>query len=522
MSRALDWPFSDRCQICVSIARHDLEGFGAALTGIDGADLVEIRLDALDDPASLTEDDLRILSKSSSVPVGFTLRPTWEGGGFDGEESEREHLLAAAARSGAAFVDVELDAEWAAELLETAPCAVIVSHHWSEPCPADLGERIEQLHRLAPAVAKLVAPADRPDQAEPLLEAGRILDERGQPAACFCMDEAGSASRLLAVGYGAALVYAARDDDEAVAPGQWPVGRLVGVLKVPEWPRGARFCGLVGDPIVHSLSPAIFNAAFRDFDTELAYVPIPGSDLESSLELATSAGFRGLSVTMPFKEEAARACTELDPLAALIGAVNTLVAEADGWHGFNTDASAVVEALSASIDLAGAEVAVVGAGGAARAAVAAIAEAGGRVTVTGRTAGRAEVVAALAAAQAAPVDRLKEARFDVVINATPVGMEGTATQGETPFPPDWLGGTEVVFDMVYRPRRTALLAAAEQRGCTTIDGLEMFVRQAAAQYRLWTGDGSDAPLAVIRATAERVLSEDSGAQTDPGGGTSGV
>ena len=512
MSRAPAWPFAGRSRVCVSVARADLEGVGAALNAVRGADLVEVRLDALDDPAGLDEHALRELIEASHVPLGFTLRPAWEGGGFTGPEDERRRLIDTAAHSGATFVDIELDAEWCRDFLDDAPCAVIASHHWDEARPADLRARVEQLDDLSPSVAKLVAVADDPADALPLLDAGKALAERGQPAACFSMGEAGAASRLLSIGDGAALVYAAIDSDEPVAPGQWPVGRLVRELRVPEWPPGAGFCGLVGDPIIHSLSPAIFNAAFRAFGFPLVYAPMPGAALGGSLEVAAAREFRGLSVTMPFKEEAARSCARLDPIAASIGAVNTLVAEADGWHGFNTDGAAVVESLAAAIDVTGADVAIVGAGGAARAAAVALVDAGSNVDVLNRSPEKAAAVAALAKASSGDLGELTKKGYDAIINATPVGMAGICAEGETPFPPDWLEGTETVFDMVYRPRRTALLVAAERAGCATIEGLEMFVRQAAAQYRLWTGDESDEPLQVIRAAAASALLEDESVQ----------
>jgi shikimate dehydrogenase len=209
---------------------------------------------------------------------------------------------------------------------------------------------------------------------------------------------------------------------------------------------------------------------------------------------------------MPFKEVAAVCCASLDPLAAAIGAVNTLVRETDGWHGFNTDAGAVLGALSSVTDLAGARIAIVGAGGAARAAAFALRAEGADLTLCSRTRSRADDLAGQVGARSASIDILEAEHHDVVINATPVGM-GLRGGDEpvTPFRVEWLRGDEIVFDFVYRPRETPLLVAARERGCRTIEGLEMFVRQAAEQYRLWTGADSAQPLDIMWRAAEKAL-----------------
>lgn len=504
------WPW-ERTRICVSLAAPDPDSLRAALRRAGDAHLVEVRLDALERAGELTEEELRELAGAGPVPVGFTCRPVWEGGGFHGEEPERRRLLHRAAAAGAAFVDVEHQASWAAELVEASPVPVVLSHHWEDPRPADLEARAREMAGSRPALVKLVAPAVTPDDALQLLREGRRLVEAGQPATAFCMGEAGRASRVLAASYGAGLTYAALPGDEPVAPGQWTVDELQETLRLSHWRAGTVACGLVGDPIGHSLSPAIFNAAFGAADRDLGYVPIVSPELGPALELAEGWGFRGLSVTMPFKAEAARRCRGLEPLAEAIGAVNTLVASPEGWLGHNTDAAAVIEALGGRLELEGARVALLGAGGAARAAAVALARAGAGVTVLNRTVERAEALAAEVGGRHGPVEVLREGLsrgFDAVVHATPVGMAGTGTEGETPFPCEWLRGDEVVFDMVYRPLATPLLREAERRGCRTVDGLEMFLAQAAAQYRLWTGETEEVPLATMRETARAALGQD--------------
>ena len=215
-----------------------------------------------------------------------------------------------------------------------------------------------------------------------------------------------------------------------------------------------------------------------------------------------------MSVTMPFKEEIASRSTRRDELVTATGAANTVVFEDDGLAAYNTDGGAIVAALAAIRSVETARIAVVGAGGAARAGAVALVSAGASVTILNRTEARARQAAELAGASSAGLEQLEGGGFDIVINATPVGMQGTPMADSTPFPPEWLSGREVVFDMVYRPRNTPLLRHAAKRGCTTIEGLEMFVRQAAAQYRLLTDDPDVEPLDTMRAVVERLLVDD--------------
>ena len=503
------WPYGDRPRICVSLAAPDADGLHGRLEALDGADLIEVRLDALR-PDLLTVETLPALvvdlRSASPLPVGVTLRPTWQGGAYDGPEDARRLLLAAAAGSGAAFVDVELEAAWIHDFVAGAPCPLIASHHW-EGVAEDLDATVDRARRLAPAVVKLVATADSPGDAAPLLAAGMDLVEAGQAAACFCMGRAGRSSRLLSVARGGALIYAATETGQEVAPGQWSLRQLVDELHLPEWAPRVEPCGLIGDPIGHSLSPALFNAAFRSAGLDMAYIPVEGADLDDVLDLLAAADFRGVSVTMPFKRAMASRSGEQDAMVEATGAANTVLF-GDPWSAHNTDGPAVVEALAAERPLDGARVAIVGAGGAAAAAAHALAAAGAGVTILNRSVERARELAEACGGRAGGVAELAEGEFDVVINATPVGMLGTGSEGETPFSVDGLGGGELVLDMVYRPRRTRLLREAAERGCCVVEGLEMFLRQAAAQYRLLTGGSGDEPLAAMRAVAEEFLRED--------------
>lgn len=277
-------------------------------------------------------------------------------------------------------------------------------------------------------------------------------------------------------------------------------------------PTGAtRVAAVIGDPVRHSRSPVIMNAAFAAADLDWIYVAFEVGDgrVPDALAGMRALGIEGLSVTMPHKAAAAAAVDECSEDARLLGAVNCVVNRHGVLTGHNTDGAGFLAALAGQVGVVpeGLACAVVGAGGAARSVVQALARAGAsEVTVVNRTAGRAEAAADLAGRAGrvvAPADAaqvLSEAVL--VINATSVGM-GEGPGGAVPFDPAVLHPGQWVVDLVYEPLRTPLLVAAEARGATAVDGLGMLVGQAAVAFELWTG--TPAPVAVMATAARATL-----------------
>jgi shikimate dehydrogenase len=263
-----------------------------------------------------------------------------------------------------------------------------------------------------------------------------------------------------------------------------------------------RVVGIIGDPVTHSRSPAIHNAAFAALGLDFVFValPVPAGEGTAAVRAAATLGLAGLSVTMPHKDAAARACDELTPAAAALNAVNAVVRRDDrSLLGASTDGEGLVRALvDEDVTPAAQRVLVLGAGGAARAIVAALGDHGADVAVAARRADAARAAAALAPG-AHPVAMAEVAEWvpdaGVVVNATPLGMNGEPP----PFPPDRLHAGQLVLDTVYHPAETPLLAAARAQGARAANGLGMLVHQAALAFELWTGH--DAPLDVMRAAA---------------------
>lgn len=264
-----------------------------------------------------------------------------------------------------------------------------------------------------------------------------------------------------------------------------------------------RVAGVIGDPVRHSLSPAIHNAAFRALGLDWVYAafPVPAGSGPQAVEAMRTLGLAGLSVTMPHKPEVIPALDELSPAALALGAVNTVFRRGTALVGDNTDGAGFIDALrfDEGFDPAGTRCVVIGAGGAARAVILALAQAGaGDVAVVNRTPAHGARAAKLAGPRGRPGTPDDLLRAELVVNATPLGMAGVHPDA-VPVDIDFLRSDQVVVDLVYKPARTPLLKAARQRGAVPVNGLGTLIHQAAHAFRLWTG--ADPPLEAMSAAA---------------------
>jgi shikimate dehydrogenase len=259
--------------------------------------------------------------------------------------------------------------------------------------------------------------------------------------------------------------------------------------------------GILGRPVAHSLSPAMHNAAFRELSLNAVYVAFPVADLIQAVAGLRGLQIQGASVTIPLKEEIIPLLDELDPQAAKMGAVNTVVNRDGRLMGYNTDWLGALRALEEKTDLAGKRVLILGAGGASRAIAFGIMEKGGQVAITDVDRDRALALSRQIWVEVVAPDYLSQYPADILINATPVGMEPKT--GDIPIDPDLLGRFQVVMDIIYKPLETRLFKEAKSRGCQVIDGLRMLIHQATEQFTLWTG--RPAPLEVMARAAYDAL-----------------
>jgi len=246
-----------------------------------------------------------------------------------------------------------------------------------------------------------------------------------------------------------------------------------------------RRAAVLGSPIKHSLSPLMLNTAFRRETVNAVFLALQTNKLTDLLTLVREVPISGLAVTMPLKEEILAHLEKTDPLSEKVGACNTVVRSQDGkLYGFNTDVAAVVRPLERRLQLKGAKILVMGAGGAARAAVFGLKDKGAEVFVMNRTPEAAQKLARQAKAKSIKREQLAKTAFDVIINATPSGMQGVK-------PASILDAKEInarlVFDLVYNPIDTPLIRMAREKGIAVITGVEMFVHQGARQFEIWTG-----------------------------------
>jgi len=265
----------------------------------------------------------------------------------------------------------------------------------------------------------------------------------------------------------------------------------------------AKIYGVLGNPIGHSLSPVMHNAAFKAAGVNALYAAFESSDLEGSIRGIRALGVCGMSVTIPFKTSVIPHLDELDSLAEKIGAVNTIVKQNGRLKGYNTDGLGAMKALEAKIDLAGKHCVLVGAGGAARGIGFMARERGMKLVVVNRSTERGQALADFLECAFILLERIGEIRANVLIQTTPVGM--FPHENASPVPNDLFQKDMTVMDAIYNPLETRLLKSARAHGCATISGLEMFIHQGAEQFRLWTG--LNPPVDVMRAAVKNALEE---------------
>jgi 3-dehydroquinate dehydratase / shikimate dehydrogenase len=342
----------------------------------------------------------------------------------------------------------------------------------------------DRIERFKPEYVKVVSTARSLADNLAVL---RLIEDRslGTHVVGIAMGEEGIVSRVLGPRAGAAFTFASLADGVETASGQVAARTLLDVYRIESLDQATRIFGVAGNPITHSLSPLMHNAAFRREIVNAVMLPLKARSLDDLLTVVRELPLAGVAVTMPLKEEVLRYLANMDPLTARIGACNTLRTGADGkLYGFNTDVTGVIRPLEKRLRLQGARIAVLGAGGAARAAVFGLVDQGAEVFVVNRTHEKAVTLARQAKAKSLKHEAFAKQRFDVLINSTPCGQKGI--KQTLPIAENELNAS-LVFDMVYNPIETPLLRLAHARGIAVVSGLEMFVQQGARQFEIWTG-----------------------------------
>lgn len=462
--------------------------------GMEGADWLELRLDRW--PLTL---DLAPVVASAPLPVLVTCRRPEDGGQFRGTLAERRALLQMALSAGVAGLDLELDEPWAPPLGATKLKLLVRSFHSLTGVPKNLAEVQRRLFKARGTLAKIVVTAHDMADAAPVFELLAATDQATMPTVAFAMGRTCWPSRLLAAMLGAPFVYGCLEGSEPTASGQLSVGQLRGLFRARELSKQTRLFALLGMPALQSLGPWLHNRVFRQVGQDALYLPIETYRPHESLAMLRGFSLGGVSVTAPYKEVLAETCNCLAASAERCGVVNTITFDARGFAtGHNTDVVGVVEALrSAGVaPSCGASAVVLGAGGAARAGALALRELGFAVTLLARSLERVRAFAEAASVRLGSLSSqvLTDLAPQVIVHATPVGSVG---QEEHRVLPDYAFARGVtVLDMVYQPRWTRLLRDVVAAGGTAVPGAGMFLHQAVAQAKLFTG--VDLPVADLR------------------------
>lgn len=449
---------------------------------------VELRLDSLDKPASILNKLKDFIVKHPLVTVIGTCRRKPNGGSFTGTIADEMHLLEQAAQAGCHIIDVEIETAETLkpedlDLLRQAGSVVMISFHDFSGTP-DLDAVYERMVALGPDYYKIVSTAQTlADNLKILSLLEKHADNNRMVG--MAMGERGLPSRLLGPRFGSLFTFASLQAGEETAPGQVTSRTMTELYRVNAIDSSTRIYGVAGSPVSSSLSPLMLNTGFRRETVNAVYMALDTPHVDDLLKLVAELPVHGLSVTMPLKEDILPHLVKTDPLSAKIGACNTLVRAQDGkLYGFNTDVGGIVGPLERRLQLRGAKVLVLGAGGAARAAVFGLKDRGADVFILSRTEEKAQTLARQANAKVQKRDQLAKTQFDVIINATPYGM--VTHKGESPIAPEEFH-CRLFFDLVYNPLETPLIRLARSKSIPVILGVEMFVQQGARQFEIWTG-----------------------------------
>jgi 3-dehydroquinate dehydratase/shikimate dehydrogenase len=453
---------------------------------------VELRLDWLLTEREIPDFLRRLATKRPRAVLIATCRRLEAGGRFRGTIASQLLVLAEALRAGCTWYDLEIESasKCPPELLDVllGEGRRLASAHFFRAKPANWRCVAAELWQTRPAAIKIAANCSLLADGLGLLRFARAKRD----VVAVPMGDVALPLRCLALREGSALSYA--PVETATAPGQVALDALKNLYRADQISRKTRVYGVIGDPIAHSLSPQMQNAAFQARKIDAVYLPFLVHDLRDFISAVKPLGIRGFSVTLPHKQKILRHLDDCDSLAKAIGAVNTVVVRGSGkLYGYNTDYIGVLRALQMRISLSASRVLVLGAGGAARTVAFSLAQSGASVCICARRAQQAKQLASAIGGEAVTRARLREEFFDAIVNATPVGMFPAVER--SPLTERELN-CRLVFDLIYRPSETKLLQLAARRGIETVSGLEMFLAQGAAQWEIWTGER--APLAPMR------------------------
>jgi 3-dehydroquinate dehydratase/shikimate dehydrogenase len=514
--------------LAVPISGKDLKSCKEQITAAHkaGAEMLELRTDYIEGLDTNKLKEVIGLAKQTALPIIVTCRDAAEGGQNNLYPSLLSQILTEAIKLGADYIDCEY-ANFTKKdfgdaikktLSENTKTKLILSAHNFQGRFEDLNSIYEQIFAALPAaIAKTAYQANHINDC---FKAFDILKKYGKKAIAICMGQAGIISRIIAKKLDAFLTFASTGENQETAAGQLTIEKMKKLYRFDTINGKTELFGIIGNPVEHSIGPNVHNACFEAEKMNRVYLPLlvcggqkEFNDFLDNITARPWLDLRGVSVTIPHKTNAleyARAKGEyIEPLAQKIGAVNTLtVGFNERITGYNTDYAGAMDALTAALgikrkQLHNKTVAVIGAGGAARAIIAGLTDAGAKVTIYNRTVSKAQSLADEFGCHSAGLETIEKLDAEIVINCTSIGMYPKTDA--SPVPTKCLKSSMVVFDTVYNPIETLILKQAKQVGAKTISGDEMFIGQAAEQFKLFTH--KDCPMEILRKATLNTLGE---------------
>ena len=447
---------------------------------------IEFRLDYLKQPALALPRIKSFLGSHTYVAAIGTCRRAANGGKFKGSVAAEIDLLVKAGQAGCHLVDVELQSAQSMKAADfnkiRAHAGLVLSFH-DFKSTKKLNETFATMQQYPADIFKVVGTATNLYDNVTMM---KFLEQQSHDHKMvgICMGEQGLISRVLGLRAGSMFTFGALSPGEETAPGQVTAKELRDAYRIENVDAATRVYGVAGDPVEHSLSPQMMNAAFRRENLNSVYLALHAKNVDDLVKCVRDIPMHGLSITMPFKQEILEHLDNCEPLCQKAGACNTVIRSADGkLYGFNTDVAGITRPLEARLHLVNARILVLGAGGAGRAAVFGLRERGAQVFILNRTPQTAQKLARESGAKTVRRDDLKKMEFDVIINATPVGMGGN---GKSVIDEKEMNA-RLAFDLVYNPIETRFLQIARAKGMAVVSGVEMFVHQGARQFEIWTG-----------------------------------
>ncbi|MGI8641402.1 MAG: shikimate dehydrogenase [Pyrinomonadaceae bacterium] len=501
-------------KICVSVCAANADEMLEQIRRAEKlADVIEVRLDCIE-PKQIRK---AFAFLSSKKPLLLTYRPKEQGGKIESDLFQREVFWTVFVINGnndirKLWFDYEYDLT---NFQKVSNPITIRSFHDFSGVPENLNEILRNLSAKSEVAKIAVQAADITDSLAvwKLLEKAKSDNKQIIPIA---MGEAGKWTRLLGLAHGAFMTYASLDAGNETAPGQISAKDLIEVYRVKELNEQTEIYGIIGNPVAHSLSPFIQNTAIKFYNLNAVFIPFEVQNLDEFIKrfvreetCEIKLNFKGFSVTAPHKQSIIKHLDFIDKTAKAIGAVNTVKIENGKLYGYNTDAQGFIEPLKNSYgDVQNAKVAVLGAGGAARACIYALKQEKAEVTIFARNIEKAKNLSEEFQIGLRELTTNYELRtmnfddFDIIVNATPLGTKGE-NENETPAGAGQIKNVHIAYDLVYNPLQTRFLREAQSVGVSTIGGLAMLVAQGAAQFKIWIG--KDAPIKEMSASALRKL-----------------